>query len=145
MLIWSIKKILKLVRHSIILSLILYISFCISLFVYYLFYNWYLPKANFQRNVPFELNNIHYRQHNKDFIHSELISHVYLFDDNSETLYSGQVYTFTLHLELPESDLNFNIGIFGVTADIIDMDGQKLNSFKTIVRPNLEIDRFLYN
>jgi hypothetical protein len=134
MLIWSIKKILKLVRHSIILSLILYISLCISLFVYYLFYNWYLPKANFQRNVQFELNSIHYRQHNKEFIHSELISHVYLFDDNTETLYPGQEYTFTLHLELPESDLNFNIGIFGITADVIDMDGQKLNSFKTIVR-----------
>ena len=65
-----------------------------------------------QRNVDFEINDVVYKHShdNREFLHAELISYVNLFEDPSETLHYGQEYTISLMFDLPESDVNFDIG-----------------------------------
>lgn len=64
---------------------------------------------------------------------TELLAVVNLFDKNSETLHHGQEYSISLIIELPESDFNFDLGMFGVTADVVDIDGRKSITCKTMV------------
>lgn len=111
MLLWILRKLLKVVRHSLFLSLLFCVSVCLTVVVYCLFYNWYLPKAKLQRHVLFELENTIYKMANgQEFMHHELVGYVNLFNDPSETLHYGQEYAITLHMDLPESDFNFEIG-----------------------------------
>ena len=135
MLFWLFRKLVKLVRHSLFLSLLFIVSICLTLIIYSIFYNWYLPKARLQRNVLFEMDDAVYKVANgREFIHSELVGVVNLFNDPSETLHYGQEYSVTLKMDLPESDSNFEIGMFGITLDIVDLSGHKTASFKTMVK-----------
>jgi hypothetical protein len=133
MIVWSLKKLFSLVRHSIILSFFLYISTCVALFLFIVFYNWYLPKVNFERNVDLEIQNSLYSINNKDFLTKELVGHAYLFDGTSDSLYTNQEYSISLIMDLPESDINFDVGMFGITVDVNDIDGRTSYTFKTMV------------
>lgn len=133
MLIWALKKTVKVVRQSIILSLLFYVALVISLFLFYIFYNWYLPKAKYERTVDFELQNAIYRQSGtKEIVYHELVANVNLFDKIGETLHYGQEYSIYMVLDVPESDNNFDIGMFGISVDVIDADNRKSITLKTM-------------
>lgn len=133
MIAWSLRKLFSVVRHSIILSFFLYISTCVSLFLFIVFYNWYLPKVYFERNVDLEIQNSLYSINNKDFLTKELVGHAYLFDGTSDSLHANQEYSISLIMDLPESDINFDVGMFGITVDVNDIDGRTSYTFKTMV------------
>lgn len=118
---WILKKISHLLHQSFVLSLLFCLSTLISILLYSLFYNWYLPRPHITRSIDFGL-----------YPPSELIGEVSLFDRPSYTLHQGQEYKISLLLDLPESDLNFDLGMFGVTLDVVDIDGRKTNSIKTM-------------
>lgn len=137
MVIWSLKKLIIIARHSILLSFLLYVSACLAIFLSMIFYNWYLPKSSFRRDVDLEIQNTHYNINSKDFIFKkELIGHVYLFDSSSDSFQSNQEYTISLIIDLPESDINFDVGMFGIQVDIQDLDGRNSFTFKTIATLN---------
>lgn len=118
---WILRKLSQLVQQSFVLSLLFCLSALISILLYSLFYNWYLPKPFINRPIDFGL-----------YPPNELIGEVSLFDRPSHTLHQGQEYRINLQLDLPESDLNFDLGMFGVTLDVIDIDGRKTASIKTM-------------
>lgn len=156
MLVWLLKTLLKIVRHSLVLSSLFYLSVLIALLIYHLFYQWYMPKAKIERNIEFELklpppvypheatattsmpppyaaqpyyyNPHHHYQH----FTAELIAHVSLFERQGESLHSGQEYSLALALEVPESEANFEIGMFGITVDIVDVEGRLIVTYKTM-------------
>jgi hypothetical protein len=112
MLIWAIKKFFRVVRQSIILSLLFALSVAIGLLIFSIFYNWYLPKPRIERAVDFELENAIFRHQGKEILRHELVSTVNLFDKISESLHYGQEYLISLVIDLPESDNNFEIGVY---------------------------------
>ena len=132
MLIWAIKKTFMVARQSIILSLLFYVSLLISLLVFYVFYNWYLPRPRYERLVDFELQNTVYMHKNAEVLHSELVAHVNLFDRIGESFHYGQEYTISLVMDVPESENNFQIGMFGISLDVIDAEGRKSVTYKTM-------------
>ena len=105
----SIKTLTVLAKQSIVVSLLLYVSVCVSLLAYVLFYNWYMPKASWDRSLAFHMHTIV----NKDagVWRSELTTDVFIFDDPSESFVLGQEYALTLNMDVAESDLNFEIGL----------------------------------
>lgn len=128
------------------MSLLFVLSTIIAVFIFYVFYQWYLPKPRFERSVDFELQNVIYKQPNREIMQHELVSTINLFDKASETLHYGQEYHISLVLEVPESDNNFDIGMFGITADILDSDGRKSVTYKTMVFIiSFNDDSFLYH
>lgn len=159
MLVWLLKTVLKLVRHSLVLSWLLFLSTLIALVVYHLFYQWYMPKARIEKGIEFELKtaviyprqqpHAAYHQANRDLSSmppmgalpppasyyqytAELVAHVNLFDRQGDSLHSGQEYSLALVMDVPESDWNFDIGMFGVTVDIVDVEGRKIVTYKTM-------------
>jgi hypothetical protein len=109
MLIWLLKNSLKVARHSIVLSLLFYASVCLAASIYYLFYNWYLPRALIQRKVNLEIQNS-IQRYQRDALSYDMIGVVSLFDDMAETLHYGQEYAISLVIEMPESEINFDTG-----------------------------------
>lgn len=147
MLIWLLKKFLKLVRHSLVLSSLFYLSLLISLLLYHLFYQWYMPIAKIEKNIDFELKTSLYSRSNQgirdiptggsiygqQYHHStELVANLNLFDRPGESLHYGQEYSLALVLEVPESDWNFDLGMFGVTVEIVDIENRKIVTYKTM-------------
>lgn len=63
---------------------------------------------------------------------SELVANVNLFDRQGDSLHSGQEYSLALIMDVPESDWNFDIGMFGITVDIVDLEGRKIVTYKTM-------------
>lgn len=137
------KKLARLARQSIVLSLLFYLSLLLSIFVYYLFYNWYVPKAKLEKPIEFELRTLNHKRvtslginNNGDNYdaaqQNELIASVNLFDRIGDSLHYGQEYSLTLVLDLPESDWNFELGMFGITVDIVDIEGRKIVTYKTM-------------
>ena len=63
----------------------------------------------------------------------ELIGSADLFNEKGPILYMGQEYTIKLELDVPESERNFDIGIFGVSAELYDLDDKLTTTFKTTV------------
>lgn len=124
------RKSMKILRHSLFLSWLLYISICVTFIIYYWFYTWYVPKAESKSDVVFELQQISDYHARKQF---ELIGNVDLIDFNGQLLQSGQEYSFILNIEVPESDANFDIGLFGISADLYDVEGKMSSSFRTTV------------
>ena len=124
----SLKALKNILKHSIFVTWILYTSVYVSLILYYWFYTWYIPKAIFKSNVMFELKNLD--PINKQY---ELVGAAELYNENGPALQMGQEYKFMLELEVPESDKNFEIGIFGVSADLYDIDEKITTSFRTTV------------
>ncbi|CAF0795164.1 unnamed protein product [Brachionus calyciflorus] len=122
MYLWAVKKLYQVVRQSFVLSSLFALSVLIGIFLYSLFYNWYLPTARIKRYIDFGVSDTH----------QELIGEVNLFDRPTETLHYGQEYSINLLLDLPESDLNFDLGMFGVTLDAVDIDGRRTATFKTM-------------
>jgi hypothetical protein len=113
----ALRTIFRVVRQSVILSLLLYISFVIALLFFYLFYNWYLPKAKYEHNVDFQLQPVFNRISTGSFSsrqeylsYYELVGYVNLFNSITETLSYGQEYSIQLLMDLPESDNNFDLG-----------------------------------
>lgn len=62
----------------------------------------------------------------------ELVANVNLFDKPGESLHYGQEYSLALVLDVPESDWNFELGMFGVTVDIVDIESRKIVTYKTM-------------
>jgi hypothetical protein len=124
------RKLIQILKHSVFVSWILYTSIYVSLIIYYWFYTWYLPQANIESNIMFELQYSNSPQGKKQY---ELLGSVDLFNRNGQILSSGQEYSFILELTVPESDSNFEIGIFGISADLLDTEEKTISSFKTTV------------
>ena len=123
------------IRHSFFLLWLLYISCCLTIIIYHWFYNWYLPKNEFHANVDFELNCMNKNQIDKN---CELIGSVELVDyDNGVFMRMGEEYKFILEIFVPECDRNYNIGIFGVSAELRDDDHIIIDSFRTTVKSHL--------
>ncbi len=123
-------KIKSIVKQSIFLSWLLYLSVCIGCLTYYWFYKWYIPIGKFNSDLMFELQRLNTNS-NQSFY--ELKTELDLFDQNGVVIHPGQYYSFKLNIEVPESDSNFDIGLFGVSADVLNTDGNKCASFKTTV------------
>lgn len=120
------RRLTKIIKHCLFVSWILYTSIYVSMIIYYWFYTWYIPRAQFSTNVMFELQTID--PINKQY---ELIGSADLFNEKGPILYLGQEYTIKLELDVPESERNFDIGIFGVSAELYDMDDKLTTTFKT--------------
>jgi hypothetical protein len=121
-------KIIHIIKQSVFLSWLLYLSICIGCLIYYWFYKWYIPIGKYNSDVVFELQKLNTIENSY-----ELITEIDLFDQNGPIINAGQYYSFKLDLEVPESDSNFDIGLFGVSADILSIDGSKCATFKTTV------------
>jgi hypothetical protein len=120
MILFIFKRIYKLIQTSLNLICLINVSIFLTLLVYYLFYNWYLPKDNVKFKINFEL------------VKNELLSHnIYL--NTNYNLHSGQEYVFKLKLLVPESDYNFNVGLFGITTYLINNDFKYNDIFKNTV------------
>ena len=120
------------IRHSMFLSWLLYLSVCFTVIIYHWFYQWYIPQGEFKKNIVFELKCINPNETIKEY---ELVGLVNLFDEYNGILLSiGQEYKFILELDVPESESNFNIGIFGVTGELKDVNDKTTDIFKTTVR-----------
>jgi hypothetical protein len=144
MLVWLLKKLIRLVRHSLVLTSLFYLSLLVAILIYYIFYQWYIPKAKLEKNIEFELKSgAHFykqiaqqqqqqQQHNGVVPHHELVANVNLFDRLGDSLHYGQEYSLTLVMDVPESDWNFDLGMFGVTVDVVDSDGRKIVTYKTM-------------
>jgi hypothetical protein len=122
------RRLTKIIKHCLFVSWILYTSIYVSVIIYYWFYTWYIPRAQFSTNVMFELQTID--PINKQY---ELIGSADLFNEKGPILYMGQEYTIKLELDVPESEKNFDIGIFGVSAELYDLDDKLTTTFKTTV------------
>lgn len=132
MIIWFLKKLVTVVRQSIFLSFLLIISIGLSIFIYSIFYNWYLPKAKFERNVLFQLFDLSNKNYQGGPV---LVGEADLFTGSDiDKFHFGQDYTISLVLDLPESDLNFDIGLFGITIEAFDTEGRKSLSQKSMVK-----------
>ena len=120
------KKLKFTTQQSIFLSWLLYISVCLAIISYHWFCTWYLPKYEFQTNLEFEIQSL-----NKNY---ELITSVELLDGNREVFMQlSQEYKFILELDVPTSEQNFNIGIFGITGELSDENEEIVYLFKTTV------------
>ncbi len=117
-------------KHSLFLSWLLYISICVTFITYHWFYSYYLPEAKIQSNIMFELQ---YKNTPESIKQYELLGAVDLLSENGQLLCSGQEYSFILELDVPESDSNFEIGIFGVSGDLLDIEGNTSAIFRTTV------------
>lgn len=108
MILWTIKNIFTIIRHSIVMSILMYMSVCSALFLYMLFYNWYMPYAAYKRDVLFEIQTT--RDGFTNTQQNELISIVNLFENSGDRLQPGQEYQIALLLALAESENNFETG-----------------------------------
>ena len=64
----------------------------------------------------------------------ELVGSIDLVNyDNEVLMRMGEEYKFILELFVPESDRNFDIDTFGVTAELSDDDQKIIDSFRTTV------------
>ncbi len=130
---WIFRKGIDVLKHSLFVSWLLYLSICLTCVIYYWFYNWYVPIGKFNSNIIFELQHYQNNLIDKSNFEYELVGSIDLFDQHGPVIHAGQEYTFRLNLEVPESDANFDIGLFGVTADIYNVENKKSASFKTTV------------
>jgi hypothetical protein len=70
---------------------------------------------------------------NKSYQGPALIGEADLFTGSDiDKFHFGQEYTISLELDLPESDINFDIGLFGITIEAFDSEGRKSLSQKTM-------------
>lgn len=119
------------ISNSFFILWLLYISICMTIIFYHWFHNWYLPKIEFQTNIDFELSCINQNHMGKN---CELVGSIDLVNyDNEVLMRMGEEYKFILELFVPESDRNFDIDTFGVTAELSDDDQKIIDSFRTTV------------
>ncbi len=105
----SITTLMRLAKQSIVVSILLYVSLCISLLTYMLFYNYFMPKASWDRSLAFHLHTLVNKE--TGLWRPELSTEVLIFEDPTESFATSQAYALTLVLEVAESDLNFEIGL----------------------------------
>jgi hypothetical protein len=144
---WLLKQIPTAICHGIFVSVLFVSALFISILVYSWFYSWYMPVAQIKRPISFELHQYQYSissfqimttDHKPLLMKSyqnELVGNVDIFGGFStviETLHYGQEYSISLELKVSESDQNFDIGIFGISVEIIDVEGKKQNEYKTL-------------
>lgn len=122
------KETYKLIQISFNLLWLTNLSLLLTLLIYSSFYNWYLPKDSIDYKINFELNK------------NELISEDIYLNSNEHNLHSGQEYSFKLKLLVPESEYNFDIGLFGITTYLINNDFKYNNTFKnTVINTLIEV------
>lgn len=109
-----------------------------------------MPTAKIEKNIDFELkttllNPRAYQNqavrdlpssglvYGQQYHHAiELVGNVNLFDKQGESLHYGQEYSLALVMDVPESDWNFDLGMFGVTVDIVDIESRKIVTYRTM-------------
>lgn len=106
---------------------VLFVLICwTSAFIYTSFYFLYVPTLEHQRNVNFQFD----RKCEVNCLNPSAL--VPLFDYKTPSIFArGQSYDFLIELDLPESEVNWNQGMFMVRMRLIDEKDQLVVNYAT--------------
>ena len=103
----------------------IFLALVLALFLHFCFLHQYLPERNHSFPVHLVFDPCNEAHDDMSRRCSSLSSNVSLIDDTKRSvLTNGQVYNITVRLDLPESDVNYDIGMFMICLRLFDDAGE---------------------
>ncbi|CAJ1058731.1 seipin-like isoform X2 [Xyrichtys novacula] len=122
----TLKRIRQRLLQVIIVAFVVFLLLWIAAFLYGSFYFSYMPQATFSTPVHF-----YYRtdcESPYSFPCSHPVANISLIRNNRHVLTFGQAYRMTLQLEMPDSPVNQDLGMFMIRTACFSRDGEQVAS-----------------
>ncbi|XP_068182133.1 seipin-like isoform X2 [Antennarius striatus] len=121
-----ISRIRQRVTQSFVIVSVLFLVFWIATFLYWSFYFSYMPRTAFSFPVYY-----YFRtgcESPTSFLCSYPVANISLMRKNLHMLTFGQIYQISLHLEMPDSPANQQLGMFMIKSTCFSVDGGSVSS-----------------